>query len=50
MLTQDGQLRADPGHELINKYVDDGHSGARLDRPGLDALRDAAEAGLVEAV
>ena len=38
------------GHELIGEYVDDGHSGARLDRPGLDALRDAAEAGLLEAV
>jgi site-specific DNA recombinase len=38
------------GHELIGEYVDDGHSGARLDRPGLDALRDAAEAGLFEAV
>jgi site-specific DNA recombinase len=38
------------GHELINEYVDDGHSGARLDRPGLDALRDAAEAGLFEVV
>jgi site-specific DNA recombinase len=38
------------GHELISEYVDDGHSGARLDRPGLDALRDAAEAGLFEAV
>ncbi len=38
------------GHELINEYVDDGHSGARLDRPGLDALRDGAEAGLFEAV
>jgi site-specific DNA recombinase len=38
------------GHELISEYVDDGHSGGRLDRPGLDALRDAAEAGLFEAV
>ena len=38
------------GHELINEYIDDGHSGARLDRPGLDALRDAAEAGLFEAL
>jgi site-specific DNA recombinase len=38
------------GHELTDEYVDDGHSGARLDRPGLDALRDAAEAGLFEAV
>jgi hypothetical protein len=38
------------GEELVGEYVDDGHSGARLDRPGLDALRDAAEAGLVERV
>ena len=38
------------GHEVVAEYVDDGHSGARLDRPGLDALRDAAEAGLFEAV
>ena len=36
------------GDELIGEYVDDGHSGARLDRPGLDALRDTAEAGLIE--
>src|SRR5438128_768626 len=37
-------------HELFAEYIDDGYSGARLDRPGLDALRDAAEAGLFEAV
>jgi site-specific DNA recombinase len=36
------------GDELAGEYCDDGHSGARLDRPGLDALRDAAEAGLFE--
>src|SRR4051812_50214075 len=36
--------------ELIGEFCDDGHSGARLDRPGLDALRDAAEAGLIERV
>jgi site-specific DNA recombinase len=36
--------------ELVAEFCDDGHSGARLDRPGLDALRDAAEAGLVDAV
>ena len=38
------------GHELVSEFIDDGHSGARLDRPGLDALRDAAEAGLFDAV
>ena len=38
------------GDELIGEYIDDGHSGARLDRPGLDALRDGAEAGLIERV
>ena len=38
------------GDELAAEYCDDGHSGARLDRPGLDALRDAAEAGLAEVV
>ncbi len=39
-----GAAHAD-GHELVAEYCDDGHSGARLNRPGLDALRDAAEAG-----
>jgi site-specific DNA recombinase len=38
------------GDELVGEYVDDGQSGARLDRPGLDALRDAAETGLFETV
>ena len=38
------------GHQLVAEYRDDGCSGARLDRPGLDALRDAAEAGLLDAV
>ena len=38
------------GDELVGEYIDDGCSGARLDRPGLDALRDAAEAGLFQAV
>jgi site-specific DNA recombinase len=38
------------GDELAGEYRDDGHSGARLDRPGLDTLRDAAEAGLFEVV
>src|SRR5260370_29101065 len=37
------------GHELVAECSDDGYSGARLDRPGLDALRDQAEAGAFEA-
>jgi len=31
-------------------YKDDGFSGARLDRPALDCLRDAVAQGEVEAV
>ena len=38
------------GHEVIEEFVDDGCSGARLDRPALDRLRDAAEAGVLDAV
>jgi len=38
------------GDELVAEFVDDGYSGARLDRPGLDTLRDAAEAGRIEAI
>ena len=38
------------GHEVVSEFLDDGHSGAHLDRPGLDALRDAAEAGLIDAL
>src|SRR5216684_6617947 len=37
-------------HELFAEYIDDGYSGARLDRPGLDSLRDSAERGLFEAI
>jgi site-specific DNA recombinase len=36
------------GETLAGEYIDDGYSGARLDRPGLDALRDTAEAGLID--
>ena len=38
------------GHDLSpeNIYTDEGYSGSRLDRPGLDALRDGAEDGAFE--
>lgn len=31
-----------------HRYVDEGFSGSRLDRPGLDAMRDAAADGLLD--
>ena len=36
---------------MVDAYVcvDDGYSGTRLDRPGLDRLRDGAEAGAFKA-
>ena len=33
------------GRQVKVEFLDDGYSGTRLDRPGLDALRDGAEAG-----
>lgn len=36
--------------EIIQECVDDGYSGADLNRPGLDQLRDIAGEGLIEAV
>jgi site-specific DNA recombinase len=33
---------ADDGHEVIEELIDDGYSGAWLDRSALDRLRDAA--------
>src|SRR3954469_12113464 len=40
------------GHELSNDqiYKDEGYSGSRLDRPGLDGLRDAAQQGAFDVV
>jgi site-specific DNA recombinase len=35
---------------IDRRYVDDGCSGSRLDRPGLDALRDAAAEGVIDVV
>ena len=41
---------ATEGHELVAEFCDNKFSGARLDRPGLDAMRDQAEAACFEAV
>ena len=41
---------ASEGDQVVAEFCDDGYSGARLDRPGLDGLRDAAEAGVFEVV
>jgi site-specific DNA recombinase len=43
---------ADHGHALADEHVfrDEGYSGSRLDRPGLDALRDAVRDGAVGVV
>ena len=42
----------DNSHELLaeNIYTDEGYSGSRLDRPGLDGLRDGAEDGAFEMI
>ena len=42
----------DQGHVLAKAHVfrDEGHSGSRLDRPGLDSLRDAVGDAAVEVV
>src|SRR5260370_10972542 len=42
--------RRSEGAGLVAESGDDGYSGARLDRPGLDMMRDQAEAGAFEAV
>lgn len=34
------------GATFIKRYIDDGYSGAYLERPALDDLRDAVAAGL----
>ena len=40
------------GYEVPSEYVfvDDGYTGARMDRPGLDRLRDLATEGALDAV
>jgi len=36
---------SDNALELVEEFTDEGYSGARLDRPGLDRMRDQAEHG-----
>jgi len=56
--TIDGQLAAlyawaaAGGHAIVEEHVfrDEGYSGSRLDRPGLDALRDAVCDGAVQQI
>jgi site-specific DNA recombinase len=43
-------LAAANGYEVVAEYLDDGHSGATLDRPALGRLRDAVRAGGLTAV
>jgi len=56
MKTVDSQIAVlrgfarDEALQVIEEFVDAGYSGARLDRPALDRLRDAAQAGLFEQV
>ncbi|MBQ7499084.1 MAG: recombinase family protein [Selenomonas sp.] len=44
------KLAKELGASTIQKYVDDGYSGAYLERPALDKLRDALQAKMFEAV
>ena len=45
---QKGQIRQ--AGVLVKEYVDDGYSGARLDRPALDALRRDVKTPLFDSI
>jgi site-specific DNA recombinase len=48
ILSQTGTLRsyaAKNGIEVVEQFADDGYSGLRLDRPGLERMRHFAEQG-----
>ena len=40
----------DKGYVVVQEFLDDGYSGAALQRPGLDALRDALDSGEFDTV
>ena len=39
------EFAAAKGYTIVAEYTDDGYSGAKLQRPGLDRLRDALQTG-----
>jgi site-specific DNA recombinase len=41
---------AGAGHALVKEYIDDGYSGAYLDRPALEELREALKTDTFDAV
>jgi site-specific DNA recombinase len=38
------------GHELVREYIDDGYTGTKLNRPGLERLRQDVKTDLFDAV
>ena len=46
-LRRDAQQK---GYEVVEEYLDEGYSGATLQRPGLDRLRDAISTGQLDVV
>ena len=38
------------GYEIVGEFVDEGYSGAHVDRPALDRLRDLAAEGAIEVI
>jgi site-specific DNA recombinase len=44
------QAAAQRGYGIVEEFVDEGYSGAHLDRPALDRLRDLASEGAIEVV
>ncbi len=42
------QAAIERGYEVVEEFVDEGYSGAHLERPALDRLRDLAAEGAIE--
>jgi len=41
---------AEHGYEVVGEYLDPGHSGAKLERPGMDLVRDRVQSGGIDLV